>query len=86
MSIDQSKTVAVIFMIIMNNICMYMQKQGSTSTLSFPIQPILLQSKKIAMAVLLGYQDVRVYIWLYKLPVGQRDVMTQLDLVGGLLA
>lgn len=53
---------AVILVIIMNGICMYMQKQGSISSFSIPIQPILLQSKKMAMAILLGYQDVWVYI------------------------
>lgn len=58
MSIDQSKKVAAIFVIIMNSICMYMQKQGSISSFSFPIQPILLQSRKIATAVLVGSQDV----------------------------
>lgn len=79
MSVDQSKKVAVIFVIIMNSICMCMQKQGGTSSLSFPIQPILLQSKKIAMAVLLGYQMSESTLWLYKLPVGQRDVVTQWD-------
>lgn len=58
MSIDPSKKVAEIVVIIMNSICTYMQKQGSISSFSFPIQLILLQSKKMAMAILPSYQDV----------------------------
>lgn len=70
----------------MNSICMCVQKERMVLSLfPFSIQSMLLQSKKMVMAVLLGYQGVWIFIMVVQIASGSKRCGDTIGSSGGIV-
>lgn len=70
----------------MNSICMCVQKERMVlSVFPFSIQSTLLQSKKMVMAMLLGYQGVGIFIMVVQIASGSKRCGDKIGSGGGIV-